>query len=61
MNDADSKKAKGFDGLPESIQTFVIDLNLLMDRAGRLGLWKTMHVLHDAKRKLGWELAEEKP
>ena len=60
MNPPDSKKAKGFDGLSEPVQAFVIDLNLLMDRAGKLGLWKTMHVLHDAKRKLGWELAEKK-
>ena len=59
MNLSDSKKAKGFDGLSEPIQAFVIDLSLLMDRAGKLGLWKTMHILHDAKRKLGWELAEK--
>lgn len=37
---------------------FANELPLVMHRAGQLGLWRTMHKLHDAVRELGWELAD---
>lgn len=38
-------------------QSFASDLVFLIDRARRLGLYRTSHRLHDAERELGWELA----
>lgn len=37
---------------------FVRWLPLIMSQAGKVGLYKTMHTLHEAVRVAGWELAE---
>ena len=37
---------------------FITDLVLLKARAGRLGLWKTMHALEEATQFVGWEVAD---
>ena len=37
---------------------FVTKLPLIMVEAGRLGLFQTMHCLHEAVQKSGYELAE---
>lgn len=34
-------------------------LPLVMSQAGKVGLYKTMHALHEAVRMAGWELAEK--
>ena len=47
-------KRKGFAGLPAGRRKFVLQVNELMNRAGELKLWRTMHALHEAKRILGW-------
>ena len=60
MNPSDSKKAEGFDSLSEPVKSFILDLNELMNLAGELHLFKTMHVLHEVKRKVGWEIAEKR-
>jgi len=53
-------KKQGFRVLPKGQREFVVAMNDLMNRAGKLKLWRTMHALHDAKRTLGWELAGQK-
>src|SRR5687768_2734487 len=40
---------------------FITELVLAKDRAGRLGLWKTMHALDEATNAAGWELASLLP
>jgi len=37
---------------------FANRLSLLQDEAGRLGLFKTMHILHEASRAAGFELTD---
>ncbi len=37
---------------------FASRLTLVMNEAMRLGLYRTMHKLHDAVREVGWELAD---
>lgn len=37
---------------------FAADLVLVKDRAGRLGLWRTMHALDAATKEVGWEIAD---
>lgn len=37
---------------------FCSELALVMDKAHRLGLYKTGHLLHEAVRQVGWEVAE---
>ena len=36
----------------------VVDLVKLKDRAARLGLWKTFHLLDEASKAIGWEIAK---
>lgn len=38
-------------------RAFVTELTLLHERAHRLGLYRTGHVLHEAVREVGWEIA----
>lgn len=49
-NEAESQKAREVERAE-----FVSNLPLVMDRAGRLGLFKTMQKLHEAVREAGWE------
>ena len=37
-----------------------ITLVKLKDKAGRMGMYKTMHALDEATRAIGWEIAEKK-
>lgn len=45
--------------LEDPRKAFVSNLPLVMNKAGELKLWKTMHALHGAVRAAGWELAEQ--
>lgn len=38
-------------------QEFVNKLTFAMNEAGQLGLYRTMHKLHEAVREVGWEIA----
>lgn len=40
------------------ISRFIAELVQMKDRAGRLGLWKTMHALDEATKAVGYEYAE---
>lgn len=44
----------------KQFEAFPAELVTLMDKAHRLGLHTTGHALHEAVKKLGWELAEKK-
>lgn len=41
-----------------AFRVFAAELVKLKDKAGRLGLWKTMHALDTATREVGYEAAE---
>lgn len=48
----------GPDGRAMAFRVFAAELVKLKDKAGRLGLWKTMHALDTATREVGYEAAE---
>lgn len=39
-------------------QAFCAELPLVMERAGRLGMFRTMHKLHEAVKEVGYEWAD---
>lgn len=45
----------------EERSEFIQRLPVVMHEAGRLGLWKTMHALHEVIQTAGWEMAEKVP
>ncbi len=42
-------------------QEFASRLALMMNEAGKLRLYRTMHKIHDAVRAVGWEIAASAP
>lgn len=51
--------ARSLDMRPTLEQSsFAIELALIMNRAGELKLWRTMHAIHEAVRVVGYELAD---
>lgn len=44
--------------LSPQMEKFNLDLVILKDRAGKLGLFKTMHKLDDAQKAAGFEEAD---
>lgn len=44
----------------DSAEKVCNDLPVMMDRCMRVGLFATAHLMHEAVRKSGWELAELK-
>lgn len=44
--------------LPDGAHQLAADLVRIKARAGRLGLWKTMHAIEPATQAVGWEMAE---
>lgn len=42
----------------KSRREFLLELVTTKNRAGELGLWKTMHALDKGTQAVGWEMAE---
>ena len=51
MNDTSPKR--------DPREEFASELAFVMNKAMRLGLYRTMHKLHDAVREIGWEMADQ--
>jgi len=43
---------------PDSAEQVCRDLPLMMNRCFQVGLFATGHLMHEAVRKAGWELAD---
>lgn len=42
----------------KELKEFAVEVMMLKAKAGKLGLWKTMHSIESATQTVGWEIAE---